>query len=51
MAPCVPGLSAGMVLILQDKNALIFQVEGFQLPVPSQYQEMTENANLDKSVV
>ena len=42
LAPCVTRPSAAMVLCVQDKGALIFREEGFQLPTPFQCREMAE---------
>ena len=45
LAPCIPRSSTTMVSSMKDKCTLAFHVRGFQLPVPSHYQDMTGNAN------
>ena len=46
LAPCVARSSAAMVLTKQDKQVLIYHKDTFQLPVPSQWWEIIENANV-----
>ena len=45
LATCVVKSLATMELTIQDKHGLVFYKDGFQLPKPSQCQEMTHNAN------
>ena len=45
LAPSVARTSAAMILTKHDKRVLIFRVEGFQLPAPSQYREIIEIAS------
>ena len=46
LAPCVPGTSAVMVLIMHDKQVLVFHEDGFYLSVSSECHEMIDNANI-----
>ena len=44
--PCITGVSATMVLNMQDNWVFVFHEEDFALPALSQFQEIIENANL-----
>ena len=44
LALCVTILSAALVLDIQNKQALLFYEEGFQLPASSQCGEILENS-------
>ena len=41
LAPFIPRSSAPKALAMWDKQVFVFHKEGFQLHVPSQFQEMT----------
>ena len=43
LAPCVARTSKNIVLIMQDKQVLIFHDAGFKAPVPFHCWMMTEN--------
>ena len=45
LAPCVAGLSAIMILTMQNKRVILFYEEKYERPVPSHYWEIIENAN------
>ena len=45
LAPCVAKTSAAMVLTMWDKQVFVFHMEEFQLPVPSQYWKIPDDAN------
>ena len=44
IAPCSARSSAEMVLTLHNKHVIVFNGEGFQLPVPSQRWEMIKDS-------
>ena len=46
LAPFIAKASAAMVLIMQDSLVLVFHREGFHYSIPSQCQEIIENANV-----
>ena len=46
LAPCVIGSLGAMVLTVQDQQVLVFHKEKFQLPLPTLFQEVLENANV-----
>ena len=43
LAPCTPKSSETLLLMMLNEQVLVFQKEGFQLAVSSQYCKMTEN--------
>ena len=49
-APSIIRSSTAMLLYMYNKRALVFHNKGFQLPAPSQCQEMVENAKKNSDV-
>ena len=46
LAPCIAGPPAAIVLSMQNKLVFVLYKDLFQLPVPFQYREIIENANM-----